>query len=70
MEKPPRGPAVFAATHNDAATKDTIDPEGWLHTGDIGTEDTDGFLSITGRKKEIIITSGGKNLLRSGSRIR
>ena len=58
-----RGPAVFCGyLHNDAATKDTIDPEGWLHTGDIGTEDTDGFLSITGRKKEIIITSGGKNL--------
>ena len=47
-----RGPAVFCGyLHNDAATKDTIDPEGWLHTGDIGTEDTDGFLSITGRKR-------------------
>ena len=56
------GPAVFCGyLHNDQATADTI-KEGWLHTGDIGTEDADGFLSITGRKKEIIITSGGKNL--------
>ena len=57
-----RGPAVFCGyLHNDEATADTI-KDGWLHTGDIGTEDSDGFLSITGRKKEIIITSGGKNL--------
>ncbi len=57
-----RGPAVFCGyLHNDEATADTI-KDGWLHTGDIGTEDAEGFLSITGRKKEIIITSGGKNL--------
>lgn len=57
-----RGPAVFCGyLHNDEATADTI-KDGWLHTGDIGTEDSEGFLSITGRKKEIIITSGGKNL--------
>ncbi len=58
-----KGPAVFCGyLHNDKATAETIDQDGWLHTGDIGSEDSDGFLSITGRKKEIIITSGGKNL--------
>ena len=57
-----KGPAVFCGyLHNDEATAETI-KDGWLHTGDIGTEDSEGFLSITGRKKEIIITSGGKNL--------
>lgn len=58
-----RGPNVFVGyLHNDAATADTIDDQGWLHTGDVGRIDDDGFLWITGRKKEIIITAGGKNL--------
>ncbi len=58
-----RGPMVFKGyLHQAEATANTIDDEGWLHTGDIGKIDDDGFLSITGRKKEIIITAGGKNL--------
>jgi long-chain acyl-CoA synthetase len=58
-----RGPNVFCGYLNKPeATADTVDPEGWLHTGDIGTIDADGFLTITGRKKDIIITAGGKNL--------
>lgn len=58
-----RGPSVFVGYLHDAeATRAMVDPEGWLHTGDIGDIDERGFLKITGRKKEIIITAGGKNL--------
>jgi long-chain acyl-CoA synthetase len=58
-----RGKTVFQGYYKEeAATKETIDSEGWLHTGDIGKKDADGFLYIVDRKKHIIITAGGKNL--------
>jgi long-chain acyl-CoA synthetase len=56
------GPNVFAGYwNNPEATAATV-IDGWVHTGDIGAVDEDGFVTITGRKKDIIITSGGKNI--------
>ena len=57
-----KGPNIFKGYYkNEEASKQTL-AEGWLHTGDLGLLDEDGFLYITGRKKDIIITAGGKNV--------
>ena len=58
-----RGPHICAGyLNNEVATREAIDAEGWLHSGDIGAINDAGFLQITGRKKDIIITAGGENI--------
>ena len=58
-----RGGNVFAGYHKEPTlTAETVDADGWLHSGDIGALDADGFVTVVDRKKDIIITAGGKNI--------
>ena len=57
------GPNVFPGYwHNDVPTREVLDLGGWLKTGDTGIVDDEGFLRVTGREKELIVTAGGTNV--------
>jgi long-chain acyl-CoA synthetase len=56
-----RGPHVFAGYHHDPEATNATLADGWLHSGDLGELSSDGYLTVTGRKKDLIITSSGKN---------
>jgi len=57
-----KGPNIFGGYHKNADASFGAVVDGWLHTGDLGSVDEDGYLTISGRKKDIIITAGGKNI--------
>jgi long-chain acyl-CoA synthetase len=58
-----RSPTVFAGYYKDEeTTREVLDGDGWLHSGDVGSIDEDGFIHVTDRKKDILVTAGGKNV--------